>query len=195
MRHARGPRLPSELQSFAMNNGSITTEFEVLAQGDLALVRVHGPGICKECGRFETLLREVENMGFSTILIDLGNCARLDSTFAGGFLRLATRTEKRKASGKPLRVVIGGAREQVRDLLDTLCLSNVFETVEIPDDSLLTPIAVEDRDLPREEIMALTLDSHERLARLDDANAQRFAHLLPILRAELAKARKADSAE
>jgi hypothetical protein len=104
-------------------------------------------------------------------------------------LRLATRASQRRAGDNPLRVVVAGAKEQVRQLLDTLCLSSIFETVELPDTKSLEELSIQDRDLPREEIAALSLDSHERLAALDDANARRFQVLIPLLRDELNKLR------
>jgi hypothetical protein len=85
--------------------------------------------------------------------------------------------------------VVAGASEQVRQLLDTLCLSSIFESVELPDPDSMESLAIEDRDLPLEEIAALSLDSHERLAELDETNKRRFALLIPVLRDELKRLR------
>ena len=154
--------------------------------GEVAWVRVIGPGICRESGRFEELLRQVEQLGFATLVIELSRCPRMDSTFAGALLRLAARAEAGRPDGRPLRVVLSGATEQVAELLDTLFLDGVFERAELPTPEAVTPLDVEARDLPREQILALSLDGHERLAALSEANARRFGALLSVLREQLA---------
>jgi anti-anti-sigma regulatory factor len=168
-----------------------TTRFPAFSNGDLAIVRVAGPGICRESGRFENLMLQVEALDFSTLVIDFADCARVDSTFAGTLLRLASRAEKRAAEGKPLRVVISGAKEQVAELLDALCLDQVFELAELPDTAPLAELTgIEDRDLSRDEIMSISIDGHEKLSQLSPANAERFATLLAMLRRELENSRK-----
>jgi hypothetical protein len=51
----------------------------------------------------------------------------------------------------------------------------------------LPTLGVPDENLSKEEILRLSLEGHEQLASLNDANARRFAALLPMLRAELEK--------
>ena len=163
-----------------MSMTSNGTTFSACAAGDLYLVRVVGPGICRESGRFENLLSEVERLKPGRLVIDLSECPRMDSTFAGAFLRLADRA---RAGG--YRVFLAGARDQVPELLDTLCLNDVLESVPLPDPATLARVELVDRDLPKEQVMALSLDGHERLAALNPSNACRFEPLLRVLRDQL----------
>ncbi len=172
-----------------MNNAGNQTTFSAHAKDDLVVVRVFGPATCRESGRFENLLGTVERRGFGTLVLDLADCPRMDSTFAGALLRLASRAVQVREAGGSFRIVVAGARHPVSDLLDTLCLSEIFESVPLPDVSTLDPMAIEDRDLSREQITALSLDGHERLAALNEENARRFAALLPLLRSELNRLR------
>ncbi|MBX3746063.1 MAG: hypothetical protein KF833_12225 [Verrucomicrobiae bacterium] len=171
-----------------MDANAVTTHFSALAAGDLAVVRVDGPGVCRECGRFENLLLDIEKRGFASILLDLSSCGRVDSTFAGVLLRLAERINRRPPGAKPLQVAVTGANRSIIELLDTLCLDDLFDRVDLPPAPDLAPLDIADRDRSKEEIMALSLDGHERLAALNDENARRFAQLLPLLRQELARA-------
>lgn len=163
-----------------MSTTPIGTEFPVLAKDDLALVRIVGPGVCRESGRFESVLREVEKGDYATLVIDLAECPRIDSTFAGAFLRLADR------AGGGRRVLLAGARGAVAELLDTLLLGDLLPAVDLPDLGLqgLAKVDVVGGDLSRTEIMRLSRDGHERLAELNEANARRFAALLEVLRAQ-----------
>ncbi len=163
-----------------MSINPIVASFWAGHSGDLYVLRVIGPGICRESGRFENLLMDVEVRGPARLIIDLSECPRMDSTFAGAFLRLADRAEK---SG--FHVLISGAREQVHELLDTLCLDSFFEIVDAPNVGTLQSLDLEDRNMPREQIMELSLDGHERLAALNEANAKRFEALLATLRASI----------
>jgi len=160
-----------------MNTNPPSTTFPAYADGDRVLVRVVGPGVCREGGRFENLLLDVERRHPRRLLLDLSECPRLDSTFAGAFLRLGERAQ---AGG--FDVVIGGAHGAVLDLLDNLCLGDVFRTVDLPAPTSLERLDLADRDLTKEQVIALSLDGHERLAALNPENAARFASLLKVLR-------------
>ncbi len=174
------------------NNVANTTSFVALGSGELGLIRVIGPGTCKESGRFENLLRQMEVRGFRMLVVDLSECPRMDSTFAGALLRLANRTVQREAAGRPpLRVAVAGAREPVSTLLETLYLGQIFERVDLPDYGELSGVAFEDRDLSRDEILELSLDSHEQLSALSEENRQRFVHVLKLLRQQLDESRRA----
>lgn len=164
-----------------MSLPSPDTAFPVLAKDGLAWVRIVGPGVCREIGRFENLLEELERRGFTGVVIDLTECSRLDSTFAGAFLRLAER------AGTGPRFFLTGARGPVAELLEMLLVSDALPSLDIPerDREAFQDVAVEDRDRSREAILELSLDGHERLAELSDANARRFAALLEMLRAQV----------
>lgn len=176
-----------------MNTASVKTDFSAFSDRELAVVRIEGPGTCRESGRFENLLQEVERRGFRTLVVDLADCPRMDSTFAGALLRLAARVESASVDQAPLRVVLAGARGTVAELLDTLCVSSLLEAVPLPEMDALPQLDIADRNLSKEDIIALSLDGHERLAALNDQNARRFAALLPMLRRELEKAKSTPS--
>jgi hypothetical protein len=113
----------------------------------------------------------------------------MDSTFAGAFLRLADR-----AVAGHFQVYVAGARNQVPELLDTLCVTDVVQSIPLPDAEALQALKVEDRDLSKEQVMALSLDGHERLAALNEANAKKFGPLLAVLRDQLPAAAAGSSA-
>ncbi len=161
------------------------TTFPAFAAGDLAWIGVIGPGICRESGRFETVLDQVVLKGFSTLIIDLSACPRMDSTFVGVLLRLAQGSALPDGSGPRLRIILNRPTEQVRELLDTLCLDQFFELADMAVSEGMDQLPVEERDLTKEEIMALSLDGHERLAAVNAGNAARFSNLLGVLRKQL----------
>lgn len=175
-----------------MSTTSNATEFAAYANGDLALLRVVGPGICRESGRFEVLLGELENRGFGSLVLDLSECPRMDSTFAGALLRLAERERLKQPPSSRRQIAVVGAHDQVVELIDTLWLGDILKSVTLPPTNGLTPLPLAEGNLSREQILALSVDAHERLAALNEANAKRFATLIEMLRSELARLRKGE---
>lgn len=171
-----------------MSNASSPTDFSAFGNRELVVIRVDGPGVCRESGRFENLLLEVERRGYRTLVLDFSACPRMDSTFAGALLRLASRaaTESMPGSTPAMRVVLAGLSGVVSELLDTLCVTRVLETVPVPRVEDLPAVPVVAQDLGKDQIMALSLDGHERLAALSPENERRFAALLPMLRQQVA---------
>lgn len=119
------------------------------------------------------------------MVIDLPGCPRMDSTFVGVLLRLSQGSAIPDGSGPKLRILLNRPTEQVRELLDTLCLDQFFELVDLAGSDGMDQLPLEERDLSKEEIMALSLDGHERLAAVNAGNAARFANLLGVLRKQL----------
>lgn len=171
-----------------MSNASPPTDFSAFGNQELAVIRIDGPGVCRESGRFENLLLEVERRGYRTLVLDFSSCPRMDSTFAGALLRLAARAAEESMPGPvpSMRVVLAGLTGVVSELLDTLCVTRVLQTVPVPRVEDLPSVPVQDHDLGKDQIMALSLDGHERLAALSPENARRFAALLPMLRQQVA---------
>ncbi|MGE3310120.1 MAG: STAS domain-containing protein [Limisphaerales bacterium] len=161
------------------------TSFPAFSSGDLAWIGVIGPGVCRESGRFETTLDQAVLRGFSTLIIDLSSCPRMDSSFVGVLLRLSQGSSLPDGSGPRLRIILNRPTEQVRELLDTLCLDQFFEIADMAVSDGMDQLPLEDRDLTKEEIMALSLDGHERLAAVNAGNAARFANLLGVLRKQV----------
>ena len=168
-----------------MSETTNRAQLSAFSGGEVAVVRIVGPGTCKDSGRFENLLLEVEKRGFPVLALDVADCPRMDSTFAGAFLRLAGRIGNRAGEGAKRRVVLAGVRDQVAELLDTLCVRDFFETVDLPSLSALTPLNIEDRDMPKEKVIELSLEGHELLSQLNAENERRFRALLQVLREQL----------
>lgn len=171
-----------------MSNSSSDVLFSAFGNRDLAVVRVAGPGVCRDSVRFEKLLMHLEHGGFTTLVLDLSACPRVDSTFAGVLLRLSTRVKKSAAvGGAPLKVALSGVNATVGELLETLCVRERFVTVDLGALSALPALTVPDQAVSKEDVLRLSLEGHEQLAGLNDENAKKFAALLPLLRAELEK--------
>ena len=118
------------------------------------------------------------------LIVDLSGCDYLDSTFLGTLFQVTSQAE---TATVPLR--IQGVLPSVRTWLEELSMHSVLarvseDAVELPDDMLRLTEARSDRT---HEHLRL-LRAHELLARLSDANREKFQEVVEALRSEIGKA-------
>ena len=126
------------------------------------------------------------NRGYREFIVDLQNCAMMDSTFMGTLAGVALRL-KELGNGH-LHVVHCGTRS--RELLSGLGLDQIFsidsEEVSAPDCNDLNgePAAPSSTDQKREQAQTM-LDAHEALCKAAPENLTRFKDVLDYLKQDL----------
>ena len=118
-----------------------------------------------------------------SLILDLSGCEYLDSTFLGTLFQVASEAE---AESVPLR--IQGVLPPVRAWLEELSMHSVLarvteEAVELPRDMQKLTEARSDSTHERLRL----LRAHELLARLSDANREKFQEVVDTLRSEIGK--------
>lgn len=148
-------------------------------------VRVAGRGTLRESAALHDFVAEALRVGPANIVIDLGPCDYLDSTFLGCLIDIFKQTRKMPAS----RLVLVRPSPACMSLLEKTRLATVL-TIE-PDcdepESTMVPLARSEED-PREPDMGRHIrDCHRRLADLGGPNQAVFAAIADQLDRELAK--------
>ncbi|MFM7100409.1 MAG: STAS domain-containing protein, partial [Verrucomicrobiota bacterium] len=101
----------------------------VAVEGPTAFVRVVGRG-CAECApHFKRAIERFRGEGVREVVLDLGACLLMDSTFAGVLAALATGAG---AGARPLPFTAVNAAPRVVDLLDNLGIRDRFRLVSGP---------------------------------------------------------------
>ena len=118
------------------------------------------------------------------LVMDLSGCEYLDSTFLGTLFQVASEAE---GASVPLR--IQGVLPSVRTWLEELSMHSVLarvseDAVPLPRDMQRLAEARSDRTHERLRL----LRAHELLARLSDANREKFQEVVDTLRSEIAEA-------
>ena len=98
------------------------SSIQVGVNGDAVWVKVEGKGNFLNSGNLKEFTREMVNRGYREFVVDLENCAMMDSTFMGTMAGVALRL-KELGHGH-LHVVHCGERS--RDLLTGLGLDQIF---------------------------------------------------------------------
>ena len=162
------------------------SSIQVGVNGPAVWVRVEGKGSFLNSGNLKEFAQEMVNRGYREFIIDLENCAMMDSTFMGTMAGVALRL---KELGKGhLHVVHCGNRS--RELLSGLGLDQIFSIhsngASAPECSQLQgePVrdAVEQQKMEQARTM---LEAHEALCTAAPENFLRFKDVLDYLKQDL----------
>jgi len=146
---------------------------------------VEGRGSFLNSGNLKEFAQEIVNRGYREFVIDLQNCAMMDSTFMGTMAGVALRL--RELGHGHLRVVHCGNRS--RDLLSGLGLDQIISIQangsNAPDCESLGKDAGEAAAATKKEQAQTMLDAHEALCEAAPENLTRFKDVLDYLKQDL----------
>jgi len=158
----------------------------VLACKDFVCVKIVGRANFTYGPDFKTLLTELARKGCDRIIIDLSECALMDSTFLG---ILAGFGIKLNPAGAPHHhgIELLNPNSRIADLLENLGALHLFKvttgTLELPHDvQIQTPDAV---NPTRQQITRTCLEAHQSLAAANPDNAVRFKDVTRFLAEDL----------
>ena len=156
------------------------SSIQVGISGPAVWVRVEGKGSFLNSGNFKQFAREMVDRGYREFVVDLHDCAMMDSTFMGTMAGLALRL-KELGQGH-LRVVHCGERS--RQLLSGLGLDQLFQ---ISSNGMHAPgcDALAAATLGKKEQDKEMLAAHEALCEVVPENILRFKDVLDYLKQDL----------
>src|SRR5258707_3855492 len=102
---------------------TVDSSIQVGVRGPTVWVKVEGKGSFLNSGNLKEFAREMLDRGYREFVVDLADCAMMDSTFMGTMAAVALRL-KELGQGH-LHVVRAGERS--RDLLSGLGLDQIFD--------------------------------------------------------------------
>jgi anti-sigma B factor antagonist len=164
----------------------VQSSIQVGVNGEAVWVKVEGKGSFLNSGNLKEFTREMVNRGYREFVVDLENCAMMDSTFMGTMAGVALRL-KELGQGH-LHVVHCGERS--RNLLTGLGLDQIFD---IHSNGTAAPecqqLKADDADgLPddaKKQVTADMLDAHQALCDAAPQNLSRFKDVLDYLKQDL----------
>lgn len=158
----------------------------VLVGKNFACIKIAGRANFTSSPDFKTLLSELARKGFGHFIIDLQECALMDSTFLGV---LAGFGLKQNPQGAPADrgIELHNATPRVSELLENLGCAHLFKLtagpLQLPDD-LKTSIP-ESLHPSHEEITRTCLEAHETLMAMNPENQARFKDVAQFLAEDL----------
>ena len=149
-------------------------------------VKVEGKGSFLNSGNLKEFSRKMLDRGYREFVVDLADCAMMDSTFMGTMASVALRL-KELGHGH-LHIVHCGNRSQ--ELLSGLGLDQIFDIhgngASPPECGALerTPAVRSSADRKKEQTETM-LEAHEALCEAAPENILRFKDVLDFLRQDL----------
>ncbi len=161
--------------------------FVAIAQ-QVALVRVEGRGSFKISTPLKQFVLAAIEGGAQTAVVDLGQCASMDSTFMGVLAGAAGRLKSRNAG----RLVLVNLSAKTRALIATLGLDQVVAAydagsvpAEFADFAGATMNQVSSGGESKRTTTETMLEAHEMLTSIAPDNVPRFKDVLEFLREDL----------
>ena len=176
--------MASRLVSFA--GVTVDSSIQVGVRGPTVWVKVEGKGSFLNSGNLKEFSREMLDRGYREFVVDLADCAMMDSTFMGTMASVALRL--RELGHGHLHIVHCGNRSQ--QLLSGLGLDQIFDIhsdgAHAPECEALGQATRERSAESRKEEQAETmLVAHEALCEAAPENIFRFKDVLDFLRQDL----------
>jgi anti-sigma B factor antagonist len=164
----------------------VESSIQVGVNGPTVWVKVEGKGNFLNSGNLKEFAREMLDRGYREFVVDLADCAMMDSTFMGTMASVALRL---KELGRGHLHVVH-CRNRSRELLSGLGLDQIFDIhsngATAPECEALAP---ESRDQPpenkKQEQAQTMLEAHEALCEAAPENLPRFKDVLDYLKQDL----------
>lgn len=161
------------------------SSIQVGVNGEAVWVKVEGKGSFLNSGNLKEFAREMVDRGYREFVLDLEDCAMMDSTFMGTMAGVALRL-KELGHGH-LHVVHCGERS--RDLLTGLGLDQIFSIhangAEAPECEILSKPPATAATVEKQKQAQQMLEAHEALCEAAPENFSRFKDVLEYLKQDL----------
>jgi anti-anti-sigma regulatory factor len=167
-------------------------KMSVLVGEQFACIKINGRANFSSSIDFKTLVNELGQKGYSYFVLDLSECALMDSTFLGvlaGFgLKMSALQKDHCAQG----IELLNPNARITELLENLGVLHLFK---IAHGSLSLPEQTETRTLTpaapsKEEVTRACLEAHQTLMEINPQNASKFKEVTAFLAEDVKKLKK-----
>ncbi len=160
----------------------------VLAGEHFACVKIIGRANFTSSIDFKTLIGELRQKGYNYFVLDLSECALMDSTFLGVLAGFGLKMSGGNTAGaSPIELLNPNPR--ISELLENLGVIHLFKVsegpVRLPDG--VEACAVPSTPADREQVTQACLEAHRTLMEINPANVSRFKEVTQFLAEDLKK--------
>ena len=176
-----------------MANASNKLAVAVLAES--AVIKVRGRANAPLSVQFKSLAAELRDTGRKNLVVDLGECEMMDSTFLGVLAGLVANVTPGSPQESRFGVRLLNTCPRVMDLLENLGVDQLFKFVQEPPPAVAasTPTGVEETPTSKETLSRTCLEAHQLLMALNPDNVPKFKDVTQFLAEDLKKASNGES--
>jgi len=156
-----------------MSEGAAPTSLSVCVRDHVACVRVAGRAKFNSATDFKKLIEQLQQDGCSELIIDLGHCSMMDSTFLGILNAAGRKCAAARREGRPCEIKLLQAPECVRESLANFEALHFFTLLdEAPAFDCFK--RVEEGSTTRLELNRTCYEAHQSLMDNSPENERRF---------------------
>lgn len=169
--------------------GPSPSSLYVSTVGQTACIKIVGRANLASSVDFKSLIHELRERKFNGFLIDLGQCATMDSTFLGVLAGFALKFTGAAGDG-PRRLSLLNPNQRIVELLENLGVSQLFEVHHQPSPEPESPeVAVQDTAPSREQLSRVCLEAHQTLMAVNPDNIPKFKDVAQFLAEDLKRSK------
>lgn len=161
----------------------------VMVGENFACVKVAGRANFTSSVDFRTVLAELQKKGYPYLVVELSECALMDSTFLGVLAEFGLKAMPAEGTGTTNAIELRNANERLTELLENLGVLHLFKTTqgdvsaaEVTETASHTPC-----NPSREELTRASLEAHQTLMNINPENVARFKDVTQFLKEDLQK--------
>lgn len=165
---------------------------EVAIQTDVAYVKVHGRGTFKVAPGLKQFGMAAMDQGCRRLMVEMGDCLGMDSTFMGVLAGLAVHLRKREGE-----VILCHVSEKNSFLIKILGLSHLIrvESENGADNAMPAGAKVLETGTDKQVLTKTMIAAHEMLVEVSPDNIVKFKDVLAFLKEDLQRAGDQNGAE
>ena len=157
--------------------------------GDCAFVKIRAQATYNSSEHFKSLVSELRSRGVNRLILDLTECAIMDSTFLGVLASYGMGKQDEPNQGRSIPVGLVHPNERIRDSLANLDVLHLFtvsdETTSLPDD--YQPVPSRPISPTPGQLARNSLEAHRTLMAANPANVAKFKEVTRYLDQNLKK--------
>jgi anti-anti-sigma regulatory factor len=171
-----------------------SAQVSVMAGKRFACVKVQGRANFAASLDFNLLLNQLRERGFNYFVIELSDCALMDSTFLGVLAGFGLKLSQSNGSQNPGCVELRNANARISELLENIGVLHLFKTAqgELESPEQLEAFAHECIAASRQEVTRTCLEAHKTLIEINPENEARFKDVTKFLAEDLARITKSE---
>ena len=164
----------------------------VMVGENFACVKVSGRANFTSSVDFKTVLSELRRKGYPYLVVELSECALMDSTFLGVLAEFGLKAMPKDGECESNAVELRNANERLLELLENLGVLHLFKTAQgkMPAVNMIQTSSPSPCNPSREELTRASLEAHQRLMDINPENIARFKDVAKFLAEDLEKWRK-----
>jgi anti-sigma B factor antagonist len=160
----------------------------VSANEKFACIHISGRASVASSVDFKMLLDQLFQRGCTLFVVDLTECAWMDSTFLGVLAGFALRLNPTQANHAARTIELFNPNARLSRQLEETGVLQLFKTAQgtAPSDTC-APDDMDRTEASREDVVRTCLQAHETLMSLNPANVARFKDVTAFLAEDLKK--------